>query len=181
MGQQLSAASADPANQVEGHYTSDWKTGFRWCADPIVSNSAVEKKPWDMGGEVWGPYKKTFTKSIFGQWLFTPPESIDDVPILCRCRDIPAFMRDRNGDLNLGAEGAMLVGANLPTCWEDDMSLWDFNGGDTFRVHLGHPSFYLNFAAGLATDILQGGRRTTKRRHRSKLEPRGRRTKRQVR
>lgn len=60
------------------------------------------------------------------------------------------------------------------------MSLWDFNGGDTFRVHVGHPSFYINFAQGIVTDILQAaGRRTTKRRR--KGERRGRRTRRRVR
>jgi len=108
MGQSSSNMQASYKEQqneppVEGHWVSDIKTGYRWATDPIMSDETIEKKPlgntisqfeddknlkyiWSipkLPGEVWGPYRKKFTKSIIGGQVFTPPESVDGVPILC--------------------------------------------------------------------------------------------------
>jgi hypothetical protein len=178
------AAAAQKQQQTEpaakGHYVSDIKTGYRWATDPIVSGPEVVKKPLGnvvpqfetdnnlkyafslpgYPGEVWGPYRKQFTKSDFGGQVFTPPESVDGVPILCRCRDIPTYMRDPRGGRMLQGFGAVTLGKSMPACWEDSESLWNPFGGMYYYLKIREPSFFafaaskdglLGVAKGIAT------------------------------
>jgi hypothetical protein len=171
MGVSASTAAAAAAAQKEqqteplskGHWVSDIKTGFRWSTDPIISGPEVVKKPLGSGGipqfeddnnvkigfslpnlpgEVWGPYRKKFTKSELGGQAFTPPESVDGVPILCRCRMIYQYMRDDKGGRMLQGLGAVLGGKSVPACWDDAESLWNPLGGMYFYVKTRHPEFY---------------------------------------
>jgi hypothetical protein len=96
-------------------------------------------------GEIWGPYKKTFTKSILGQNIFTPPESVDNIPLLCRCRDIQGYVRDDQGGRTLNALYALLGGTTPPACYDDNQWIQDPYGGMNFFVVLRHPDFY-NYA-----------------------------------
>ena len=161
------AAAAQKEQQTEppvkGHWVSDIKTGFRWSTDPIISGPEVVKKPLGSGGipqfeddnnvkigfslpnlpgEVWGPYRKTFTKSEFGGQVFTQPESVDGVPILCRCRMIYQYMRDERGGRMLQGLGAVLGGKSVPACWDDAETIWNPFGGMYFYVKTRHPEFY---------------------------------------
>ena len=79
---------------------------------------------------------------MFGQDLFTPPEKVDGVRILCRCRDIKDFMRSPDGKRDLGSMATLIVGSNRPACWEDEQTIMNPTGGDTFNVTIGHPAFY---------------------------------------
>jgi len=186
MGQSASAVKNAQQQQqseppVAGHWVSDIKTGYRWATDPIVSDDTIVKKPLGntvphfendknlkmmfslpkLPGEVWGSYKKQFTKSSFGGQVFTPPETVDGVPLLCRCRDIPEYMRDKNGGRMLQGFGAVTMGEHVPACWEDNESLFDMLGGMYYYVITRHPSFYA-FAAskygllGVAKNIATG-------------------------
>jgi len=160
---------------VEGHYVSDFKTGQRWATAPIESDETVKKVPFgqtipkfednqfikdlnikDMympssyykpkaPGQIWGPYKKQFTKSSFGQNLFTPPESVDGIPILCRCRDIKEYVTDKDGGITLNALYALLAGDTPPACWEDNEMITDPFGSMYFFIVIRHPDFY-NYA-----------------------------------
>ena len=186
MGQSASALQAAHQEQQmetasEGHWVSDIKTGYRWATDPIISDATIEKKPLGntisqftndnnlkyifslpkLPGEVWGPYKKKFTKSIIGGQAFAPPESIDGVPILCRCRNIDEYMRDEKGGRMLQGFGAVMAGKNMPMCWDDNESLWNLMGGMYFYVITRHPTFYALAASGnglfgVAKNIAEG-------------------------
>ena len=125
-----------------GSWAWNWKRGYDFTSPNIVSDETVTKTKGPLGSEIWGPYKKTYTKSTFGQMLFTEPNKVDGVPILCRCRFINQYMRSNAGGLELGAAGAVVVGSNRPACWEDSESIMNPSGGDTFTVTVGHPSFY---------------------------------------
>lgn len=148
---------------VKGHWVSDIKTGYRWATDPLISGPDVVKKPLGSGGipqfeddntvkigfslpnlpgEVWGPYRKQFTKSDFGGQVFTPPESVDGIPILCRCRNIYEYMRDPRGGRMLQGLGAVLGGKSVPMCWDDSETIWNQLGGMYFYVKTRHPDFY---------------------------------------
>jgi hypothetical protein len=171
MGVSASTAAAAAAAQKEqqteplakGHWVSDVKTGFRWSTDPIISGPEVVKKPLGSGGipqfeddnnvkigfslpnlpgEVWGPYRKKFTKSELGGQVFTPPESVDGVPILCRCRMIYQYMRDERGGRMLQGLGAVVGGKSVPACWEDAETIWNPTGGMYYYVKTRHPEFY---------------------------------------
>lgn len=138
------AIAAEP--EYDGYWKSDVKTGYRWVTAPIVSDETVTKESQPLSlpglpGEIWGPYKKKFTKSIFGQKIFTPPESVDGVPILCRCRDIYQYVRSPDGGRIVNAMLAA-AGSFPPACWEDSESLKTPFGGMTFRVTTRHPAFY---------------------------------------
>jgi hypothetical protein len=180
---QLQEQGQQIANQPVsiGHWVSDAKTGWRWATDPIISDATVQKIPLSssvpgLPGETWGPYQKRFTKSMFGQNLFTPPESVDGVPILCQCRHINQYVRDRSGGTLLGADIALAVGASPPACWEDSAGFSDPYGGLTFSVTTRHPAFYAymankNGTVGLATNMIKhlfGGSRTRKKKVKGK-------------
>jgi len=189
MGVSASTAAAAAAAQKEqqteptatGHWVSDIKTGYRWSTDPIISGPDVVKKPLGnvvpqfetdnnlkyafslpgYPGEVWGPYRKQFTKSIIGGQAFTPPESVDGVPILCRCRDIDNYMRDERGGRMLQGFGAVALGKSVPACWDDIESLWNPLGGIYFYVKTRHPDFFAYAASkdglfGVAKAVVTG-------------------------
>lgn len=166
MGGAVSVIPVNPdATESQGHWAADWKTGYRWCTDAITSDPDVQKIPGATpGSEVWGPYIKKYTKSFLGQLLFTPPESVDGVPILCQCRDIPNYMRDSKGRVITGAGGSILFGSHRPACWEDDSHIMNPNGGPKFTVILGHPEFYINLISkNLIGNIVKIAENTRKR------------------
>jgi len=214
MGQSSSNFSAAHKQQqnepaAKGHYVSDIKTGYRWATDPITSGPEVVKKPLGnvvpqfendnnlkmafslpgYPGEVWGPYRKQFTKSdILPGQVFTPPESVDGVPILCRCRDIYTYMRDPRGGRMLQGLGAVTLGKSAPACWDDTESIWNTFGGMYYYVKIREPSFFafaasnqglLGVAQGIATGPVgpvplalgayflskKGGAKGTRRKH----------------
>jgi len=167
MGQSASSIEANLKKQQNepaavGHWVSDIKTGYRWATDPIVSGPDVVKKPLGntipqfendnnlkyafslpgYPGEVWGPYRKQFTKSFIGGQAFTPPESVDGVPILCRCRDIQKYMRDERGGRMLQGLGAVTLGKSVPACWDDTSSIFNVSGGLYYYIKTREPGFF---------------------------------------
>jgi hypothetical protein len=172
MGGTVSILPDNPdATESQGHWAPDWKTGYRWCTDAITSSPDVQKMPGATpGSEVWGPYPKQYTRSLFGQLLFTPPESVDGVPILCRCRDISTYMRDQQGRLQMGAQGAMLIGSKPPACWEDNGSFWNPYGDKEFTVTVRHPGFFISLLSknmfGNVVRLAARGRNRRTRKHR---------------
>lgn len=168
-------AEQDTEQSVIGHWVTDFKTGYRWATDPIQSDETVQKVPLGetvprfedsdilkaLGtqitylpssyykpsepGEVWGPYKKQFTKSSFGQNIFTPPESIDGIPLLCRAREIRDYVRDESGGRTVNALYALLFGKTPPACYDDNETITNPYGGMYFFVVIRHPDFY-NYA-----------------------------------
>lgn len=193
---------AQPA--VVGHWVTDITTGMRWATDPIVSDASVQKIKLPsmkdalmtgnttlshlpaplralyslpkLPGEVWGPYPKQYTINTFGQKVFTPPESVDGVPILCRCRDIRTYVRGSDGSRIFNAEWAMIAGGTPPACWEDSMTISEPYGGPNFYVVIRHPKFYEYMISqkgelGVlekAAKILFGGKRRTRTRKRNR-------------
>ena len=186
MGVSASTLTADLKKQqdeipVPGHFVSDIKTGYRWATDPIISGPDVVKKPLGntipqfennnnlkyvyslpkLPGEVWGPYRKKFTKSSLGGQMFAPAESIDGIPILCRCREIAKYMRDDKGGRMLQGFGAVVFGKNPPMCWDDNESIFDPTGGMYYYVQTRNPLFYeyaysSQGSYGVAKSILTG-------------------------
>jgi hypothetical protein len=178
------------AKESKGKYVANWKTGYRFATNSIRSENYPEatKKPGPLGSEIWGPYKKKYVKSIFGQMLFEAPEKVDDVPILCRCREIYSYVRGTDGSRYMGALGAVAIGSKRPACWDDAQTIWDQAGGDTFTVTVGHPQFYeymvsANGTIGIVTNLaksLIGGTRRRKTRRRKIRKQKTRRSKRQL-
>jgi hypothetical protein len=173
------------ASSSQGKWVSNWKTGYRYTTNSIRSSNYPEatKNPGPLGTEVWGPYPKKYVKSMFGQMLFQAPEKVDDIPILCRCRDINSYVRGTNGARYMGALGAIAVGSKRPACWEDNQTIWDPSGGDTFTITVGHPGFYQymiskNGAVGIVTNVAKiflGGKNKTirkKQKHKNRSKTR---------
>lgn len=159
---------------IPGYWAADPKTGYRWVTPAIVSGPDVVKEPFTLGGEKWGSYKKLYTRSMFGQNLFTPPEQVDGVPILCACSRIRFYVRDSHGRRKTNPMGALLFGSSRPACWTDNRSIMNPSGGDSFSVIVGHPEFY-TYAVNtgdlgrLVTGFrAMGGRRKTRRRGKRK-------------
>lgn len=172
------AATAHPVKNVPGKWVARWSTGYDWVTDPIISGPNVKKVNNPDGSQTWGPYQKTYTKSSFGQDLFTKPEKVDGVPILCRCRDIHTYMRDNQGHSDIGAQTTLMFGSNRPGCWEDSAGFSDPYGGDTFTVRVGDSAFYayaLNRGGlvGLTTGFRGfGGKKSKRRQHNKKNQTR---------
>ena len=122
----------------------------------------------------YGPFQKRYTDSYFS-WsdpLFVPPETLtvqgpkgpSTMPIVCRCRDIPKFMRDNTGNLILNNMLQELTDNRDIGCWDDipifknsQKLSFEFNpydldaeGKDTFFVVSNH---YL-FRQSMVTDNL---------------------------
>jgi hypothetical protein len=165
---------------VPGYWKADPKTGYRWVTPAIVSGPDVVKEPFPLGGTKWGPYNKLYTRSMFGQNLFTPPEMVDGVPILCACSEIRSYMRDPQGRRITNPMGALVFGSSSPACWTDNRSIMNPSGGNTFSVIVGHPDFYayaLNRGGlvGLATGFRGFGGRTRRNRRGMKRTRKNRR------
>jgi hypothetical protein len=148
-----------------GSFVGDWKTGYRFGTAEIKSGPGVTKKPMGglgmaTGAQVWGPYKKEYTKTSFGQLLFYPPQKVDDVPILTQCRNIREYVRTDEGKRYLNASGALLVGSKRPACWRGtEETMFNSEKGDNYEIVVGHPEFYAYAASkqgtlGLVTDFL---------------------------
>ena len=165
----LNAIAKEP--EAKGYWLKDIKTGTRFVTPPITSGPDVIKKPNPgslpgLPSEIWGPYKKTYVTSGFGQKIFRAPESVDGVPILTACADMLNFlaMTENHSGIGLQAQGALMFGSHPPACWMDKESPYDPLGGLTFDVVIRHPSFYTHAAqhyAGL--DPIFGGRKKTRR------------------
>lgn len=163
----IKPANAKPGNQgqatwaaqqaitpVQGHWVNDIKTGTRWATAPITADKSKVLNTFTvpglgLSGEVLGPFPKSFTRSMFGQNLFTEPESVNGIPILCQCRNIWQYVRSpgTKGRI-LNAEWAILFAKTPPACWEDSTGYdfskgeGDYAGGMTFTVTVRHPEFY---------------------------------------
>ena len=176
MGQQASSGADLSENHVDGKWCSAYDSAdryFSWCSDPITSENPVEKE----GAYTLGPFKKKYTKSMFDQWIFTPPASVDGLPILCQCRDIGKYL-ETAGIMSLSRNVGALGGN--PACWDDDNTLSGGFYGDEFHVNVKDVRFRLGAAIDIAKDIVQlAGRRTIMRKR--KLERRDRRTRRRQR
>jgi len=121
----------------------------------------------------YGPFQKRYTAGwIYGSDpLFVPPETLtvpdgakgqSEVQIVCRCRDIPTFMRDSKGDLYLNNMLQELTSEKDIGCWEDGPQLTnpktfsfefnpynlDENGKDTFFVVSNHQLFRQEMVTG---------------------------------
>ena len=102
----------------------------------IVSGPEVTKRPGIAGSEIWGPYKKVYTNGPFGSKIFNPPATIDNVKILCRCRDIRDYMKTTP---TLWAR--ILSGITKPACWEDNEIPFISRGDDTYVIRYKDPIF----------------------------------------
>jgi len=141
---------------ADGKWTWNWKTGYRYRTEGVKSSNQERKKTTAglgrfTGAEVRGPFKKKYVKNFLGQPAFYPPDSIDGIPILCRCRQISQYLRTPEGGRLLGATGAMLVGSNPPACWDDNETIFNPTGGDTYTVTIRHPDFYSLMASSQGT------------------------------
>lgn len=134
-----------PAKNAQWIYNPT--TGYKWVIPGIVSGPEVKKVTNPDGSQTWGPYKKTYTKSeITGLPVFTPPDTIDGIKPLCRCRQIRQYMDPSGqGKGNLGADLALVNGA--PACWDDTAG---FTGPspDTYSLTINHPFFELYSTGG---------------------------------
>jgi len=167
---QATWASQQSTAPVQGHWVNDIKTGTRWATAPITADKSKVMQTFTvpglgLSGEVLGPFPKTFTRTMFGQNLFTAPESVNGIPVLCQCRDIWQYVRSpgTKGRI-LNAEWAILFAKTPPACWEDSTG-YDFSkgqgnyaGGMTFTVTVRHPEFYRwmlseNGGVGMATTL----------------------------
>jgi hypothetical protein len=137
-------ANAGPT--VDGEWKNRFSTGYQYVTPNVISGPEVTKIAGPGGSEIWGPFRKLYTKALWGE-VFTPPANIDGVPVLCRCRDIKEYVRNQSVGLgyqqmNLGAQAALVFGKNRPACWEDRQTIMDPTGGPTYNLTLGHPAFY---------------------------------------
>lgn len=162
----------------QGHWEWHGTTGYKWVMPGIISGPGIKKITNPDGSQTWGPYAKTYTKSMFGQNLFTPPDTVDGVNLLCQCRFINQYMRGTKGEASLSGQSALLFSSNRPACWEDSTSIMNPQGGDSFTVTLGHPAFYgyaLNRGGliGLTTGFRGlGGKKSKRRQHNKKNQTR---------
>jgi hypothetical protein len=137
--------------------------------DPISTDQPGILEPIQIPGlnpsKRYGPFQKRYTDSYFS-WsdpLFVPPESLtvqgpkgpSTIPIVCRCRDIPIFMRDNKGNLILNNMLQELTDNRDIGCWDDTPQFlnpqkWSFEsnpysldaeGKDTFFVVSNHHMF----------------------------------------
>lgn len=129
-----------PAKNAQWLYNPT--TGYKWVIPGIVSGPEVKKITNPDGSQTWGPYKKTYTKSeITGLPVFTPPDTIDGIKPLCRCRQIRQYMDPSGqGKGNLAADLALVNGG--AACWDDTAG---FTGPspDTYSLTINHPFFEL--------------------------------------
>jgi hypothetical protein len=129
-----------PAENAQWVYSPT--TGYKWVIPGITSGPEVKKVTNPDGSQTWGPYKKTYTKSqITGLPVFTPPDTIDGIKPLCRCRMIRQYMDPGGqGKGNLAADLALVSGK--AACWDDTAG---FSGPspDTYSLTLNHPFFEL--------------------------------------
>jgi len=134
-----------PATNAQWVYNPT--TGYKWVIPGIVSGPEVVKTTNPDGSQTWGPYKKTYTKSqITGLPVFTPPDTIDGIKPLCRCRQIRQYMDPGGqGKGNLAADLALVNG--MPACWDDTAG---FSGPspDTYSLTINHPFFELYSTGG---------------------------------
>jgi hypothetical protein len=147
MGQQQSAVNSTgkPVNRIKaknGQWVYNPQTGYKFVVAPLISGPEVKRVDNGDGSQTWGPYKKTYTQSaITGLDVFTPPDTIDGVKVLCRCRMIRQYMEN-----NLGGDLALVSGQ--PACWEDSQGLWG-PSPDTYTLTVNHPNFALWSKGGL--------------------------------
>jgi hypothetical protein len=134
-----------PAKNAQWVYSPT--TGYKWVIPGIRSGPEVKKVTNPDGSQTWGPYKKTYTKSeITGLPVFTPPETIDGIRPLCRCRMIRQYMDPGGqGKGNLAADLALVSGT--AACW-DDTSGFTGPSPDTYSLTINHPFFELYSAGG---------------------------------
>ena len=178
------AAAGATAPETGAKWIWDWKTGYRRVTPGIISGPEVKKVPLPTGGELWGPYKKVYADGFFGR-NFTPPSTVDGIPILCQCRDIHNYMRTEGGSggLSLGAGGAVLFGGKPPACWDyDSKNFLRPDAGETFHVEVNplafkelllNPGGIMGIVTGSKSwfNLLRGaGRKTTARKGRSRKQ-----------
>jgi hypothetical protein len=103
----------------------------------ITSGPEVKKRKGFIGSEIWGPYKKEYKPGLFGQQVFAPPYSVDNLRILCNCNSIPQYLRDNNTEWV-----GILAGTIKPACYDDKSTIMNPSGGDTYDIIYKHPIFY---------------------------------------
>lgn len=127
--------------------------GKKWVTDEIKSDRTIIKMDCESASplhpcELWGPYDKRYTFNYLKQYVFTPPEKIDGIPLLCKCSDIP-FIRFQEALPSLGKNLAPLA------CWYDSESFFNpyLGGADAFLVKINDPLWFSN----LDSSFFSGG------------------------
>lgn len=158
-------------------------TELRWVVDDITSTAEVKKEKKPDGSETWGPYKKQYTKTLIGQEVWTQPNKIDNILLLCDCKDIFGYLNNlshpNDPNDNVGTQemhqGAqprfqyILKNADKTMCWSDESTAFSGNVGSTYNVILRHPDFKKYGTAGtVALGVKFFGGKKTKKQLKSK-------------
>ena len=127
--------------------------GNIWPTYKIVSGPDIKKIPAPVNlipfkkPEIWGKYKKIYSKSPIGidQGFFNPPLNfyIDDAYVICACKDIETrFYGNNSEESDIALRFKILTGViPKPACWDDYQSIFNPQGDKTFDVHVNHPGF----------------------------------------
>ena len=149
--------------------------GDTWKTYKIVSGPEIKKIKGPVTGEIWGKYKKIYSKPFLGSTsVFNPPIHfyIDDAKVLCHCRDIQSRLYPDNKSLDKPLLAKIMTGAIKPACYQDYTSIYRPNGDLTFDLYVNHPTFYEymvsnNGSVGIIEGIAKtfiGGKRYSKTR-----------------
>ena len=170
--------------------------------DPISTDKPGILEPIQIPGlnpsKRYGPFQKRYADSYFS-WsdpLFVPPETLtvqdgpkgpSTMPIVCRCRDIPIFMRDNKGNLILNNMLQELTDSRDLGCWDDvpqmvNPKTWSFEfnpygldaeGKDTFYIVSNHHMFRQEMVTG---DLVRNAFTFLRRKRTRARKPRMQRT-----
>ena len=163
-------------HKANPHYRTTYLR-TQYVDDPIQTTEPGAVEPIQVPGlapsKRYGPFQKRYTEGwVYGSDpLFVPPETLtvpdgakgqSEVQIVCRCRDIPTFMRDNKGDLILNNMLQELTSEKDIGCWDDGPQLmnpqkWSFefnpynldeDGKDTFFIVSNHQLFRQEMVTG---------------------------------
>lgn len=134
---------------------------FRQATAPITSGPNVKKENY-LTGEKWGPYKKEYIKPVFGKTpIFVAPDSVDGIPLLCGCNEIPTFMKDHYPSM---LNKTSLFKKHPPACYDDGTTIMNPYGNPTFDVYVRHPDFFQGLYPTVGITLFGSGRQKTKKR-----------------
>jgi len=123
-----------------------WET-YRVTSGPEIKKVRDPSAP--RLGQIWGKYPKIYSKPpLGGGGIFEPPLYflIDNVRVLCACRDIwKKIYRQAGGNIigDIELKAKIASGLIIPACWEDYSSIYKPFGDTTYDIYVRHPGFYI--------------------------------------
>lgn len=177
-GTSMTSQVTESFDEAWAPYLDQTTKGNIWKTYKIISGPQIKKVKAPVG-EIWGKYNKIYSKPALGtNPVFNPPLyfSIDNIRVLCPCRDINQRMYDANNDKNssdLGLMAKIVSRTIIPGCWEDYSSIMRPQGDSTFDVYVNHPAFFeyilsRDGGVGIVKNVFgflgySGGKRRTRR------------------